>query len=485
MEHPFARKGRQTVAAALAWPRVAAATLRGKGRRGDGGTDVAEGSGGGGSGSGDGSSGPLARILTHIGWIFGGKGYGAVLSIFYLAFLTRTLGPTQYGAFALILSATVTLQALLNFNVWQVLVKYGQEHLHAGDGSALARLVRLCTAIDLASAAAGIAAAAAILHVGRDRLGLPADLAGPAFGYVVLFMLSIRNVPRGVLRLHSEFRLAFLAEAVVPTVKTLVPVVAVMTRPSIETFLWTWAGAEMASTLVFWWMAGSLTRRVHGRASAPRWWRAWHENEGLPSLLLAGNLGTMANTVLQQVPVLLIGSFASTQEAGIYRLAHQLAQSVTVLAGFIGLASYTEMAGVYAREKLGGVGTLFVRMTLLTIGLLLILMPTIALLGRPMLLLIAGPTFEGAYSFLLVLGLAACLQLAAVNCEPLLLAVGRARLIVAIRLAGVTTLVAAVAVLIPAFGAPGAAWAKVVAETVCLLLLFGAGLLILRRAPAS
>jgi O-antigen/teichoic acid export membrane protein len=429
----------------------------------------------------DGEVRPFARILTHLGWILGGKGYGAVLSLFYLAIVTRVLGPAAYGSFALVLSAALVLQAVLNFNVWQVLVKYGQEHIHSGDRPALARLIRFCTAVDLAMALAAIAVAGLILYFGRGLLGMPDELAWTAFAYTVVFMLSIRNVPRGVLRLHSQFSLTFLAEAVVPTLKTLGAVAVLLTRPSLELFLLLWAGSEMVSTLVFWWLTVRSVRQAHGRPSGRGWMRAWSENDGLPSLLLASNFGSMTYTITQQLPVLLVGSFAGAAEAGIYRLAHQLAQTITIMAGFIGLASYTEMTNVYVKQGLRGVAALFVRLTLITLGLFLVLALAIVLFGKPLLMLMSGPAFLGAYPFLLVLGLAACLQMATANCEPMLLAAGRSRQVIVIRLAGAAVLTGAMWFMLPAMGAIGAAWAKVLAEAISLLLLFGASFLILRE----
>lgn len=286
----------------------------------------------------------------------------------------------------------------------------------------------------------------------------------------------------GILRLHSEFSQTFLAEAVVPTLKTLGAVVAFFTHPSLEIFLIVWAGSEMASTLVFWWLANRSCRRAYGRPDGRHWWRVWRENKGLPELMVASNFGTMAYTVAQQLPVLLVGSFAGATEAGIYRLAHQLTQSITIMAGFIGLASYTEMTNIYVKQGLRGVASLYVRLTLIALGLFLLLAPAIVLLGKPLLLLMSGPAFLGAYPFLLVLGLAACLQMATVSCEPMLMAAGRSRLIIGIRLAGTATLIAAIYLMLPTMGAIGAAWSKVLAETVTLLLLFGASFLILRES---
>ena len=51
----------------------------------------------------------IKRIIANTGWLLGGKGFGGILSLFYLAILTRTLGVAGFGQFALI---TGTAQAI-------------------------------------------------------------------------------------------------------------------------------------------------------------------------------------------------------------------------------------------------------------------------------------------------------------------------------------------------------------------------------------
>lgn len=428
---------------------------------------------------------PFSRILRHLSWILSGKGYGAILSLLYLAIATRALGPAAYGEFALILSSTLILQAVLNFNIWQVLVKYGNEHIHSGDHAALIRVIRFCTVVDLAMAIAGVAVAGLLIWFGQTLLGLSDDRAWWVFAYAAIFLLSIRNVPRGILRLQSKFAQSFMAESVVPTIKTVGAVATLVSGPSLEMFLLIWAGAEMVSTLLFWWMSWRATRDAYGRPHAGRWQQAWRENDGLPALMVASNFGNAAYAIAQQLPVLLVGSFVGATEAGLYRLAHQLTQSITILAGFIGLASYTEMTNLYAREGLRALTGLYLRLTLIALGMFVVLGPAIILLGKPLLLLMSGPQFLGAYPFLLILGLAACLQIVTVSCEPMLMAAGRSRAIIVIRLVGTVTLIGAMYATLPTFGAIGAAWAKVAAEVVILCLFFGTSTVLLRESRKS
>jgi O-antigen/teichoic acid export membrane protein len=419
--------------------------------------------------------------LQHLGWILSGKGYGAVLSLIYLSIITHSLGPAGYGAFALVLGTVAMLQLVLSFNIWQVLIKYGHEHINAQNDLGLFRLIRFCTVIDIVTAAMGTVAVGLILWLGRARLGIADELAWIAFAYAAMMMFSVRNVPRGILRLQHQFRLAALAEAVVPTVKLTGSLLALLVEPTLGMFLLVWSVGELLSTVVFWGLAARQLRRSYDAPVVGAWRRAWRENEGLPAMLLASNVGESAYAVGHQLPTLLVGSFAGVAEAGLYRLAHQLTQTISLLGGLINLASFTEMAHVFAKEGLGKTMSLFIKLTLVALGIVAVIAPVIIFLGKPILLLMSGPQFIGAYPFLLVLGLSACLQIISVSCEPLLLSVGRPRTLITIRLIGTAVLLIAMYAMLEYMGAIGAAWARVAADIVTLCLMFGASIYVLRK----
>jgi O-antigen/teichoic acid export membrane protein len=143
------------------------------------------------------------------------------------------------------------------------------------------------------------------------------------------------------------------------------------------------------------------------------------------------------------------------------------------------------MTHVYARKGLSELMPLFLKLTRIALLMFAILLPTLFLLGKPLLLIVSGSQFLGAYPFLLVLAVAACLQVISVSCEPMLLTAGRSRAIVAIRVAGASILIAALYFSLMRFGAMGAAGARAAAELATLCMLFGASYLVLRETRAS
>lgn len=411
---------------------------------------------------------PLARVREHITWIAIGKGCGGLLSLVYLGILTRALGPKQFGTFSLILSAVLAIKILPSCNVWQIIVKYGHQHIRAADFDALGRLIRLCTLLDLASAFASIAICGLVLIFGRFALALDDSLALTAGVYAVGVLLSLRNVPRGILRLTNSFSLIFVGDGVPSIIKFVGALGALAIGTSITIFLLIWAFSEIAGTIVMWWCAHRVCRLHFGVLSSRHWRQAWAENVGLPSLAMATNIGELAYGVAQQLPILLVGSYAGPTGAGIFRLANQLAAALAQISGFISLAGYTEMANAYATSGIRELKTLFYRLSYISAGIGSTILVAIVVLGNPTILFMSGSAFLGAYPFLLLLGFAAAVQVIGTNCEPMLMAAGRSRTLIALRLASAAGLAGLLFAFLPTMGAIGAAWARVVTE--CLSL---------------
>src|SRR3546814_6664080 len=104
--------------------------------------------------------------------LVGGMCLVSVLSCVYLAIITRTLRPAGFAHFALILSTAQLISIIVSFESWQVIVKFGQEHVQNSDTERFGRLFGFCIAIDLCAAIVGCLIAA-----------LATFLLGPYFGW--------------------------------------------------------------------------------------------------------------------------------------------------------------------------------------------------------------------------------------------------------------------------------------------------------------
>ncbi|MGK2909813.1 MAG: lipopolysaccharide biosynthesis protein [Sphingobium sp.] len=428
------------------------------------------------------SDAAFSRILANTAWLLGGKGVGALLSLIYLAIVTRTLGVADFGRFALVLSTAQAINTLVTFDSWQIVVRFGQKHLTSGDTSALNRLLRFCIAIDIGSAIIGCLVAAVVTLLLGPYLGWSRDLGWQALLFCAAMLIGIRSTPTGLLRLFDRFDTGSIADTMVPVGRMIGAAIVLATGPSIMAFLIAWAAAELACAATFWILALRVGKGRIGAWNEGRSLDARAENPGLVGFLTATNLSTTLSSVGKQAAVLIIGLFVGPAGAGLYRLANQLSSALTKMTGMFSRTLFAELARANASDSVDQVRALFVRMNRLALLTGATIVVLILLVGKPLLNLVAGHAFLGAYPLLLLLGIAASIDLVGVSFSPLLMATGRAGK--ALRITFITTIVllALLTVLLPRFGTVGAAYAALCASVTGFLLMGWASRRALRTA---
>ena len=424
-------------------------------------------------GSKSGSSGTregFARILANTGWLLGGKGVGAVLSLGYLAIVTRTLGVADFGRFALILSAATIIKTLVSFESWQIVVHYGQKHLTA-NGDALNRVLRFCILIDIASAAAGGVIAATVLLAFGPMMDLSPAMAWQSWLFCMVMLVTIRSSPTGILRLFDRFDLAAAAETMIPVGRMIGAAAAWALMPNITGYLIAWAAAELMCAAAYWTFALRVGGERLGSWRAGRAFDAKDENPGIVTFLTATNLQITLGSMGQQMAVLVVGLFVGPSGAGLYRLANQLAQSLTKISSLLSRSIFVELTRTHSSHGADALRDLFRRTSRLALIAGVAIIVLILTIGHPLLGLIAGKEFLPAYPLLLLLGIAACVDLVGVSYRPLLMATDRAALSLRITLAATILLLGLQAALLPIYGTVGAASANIAAAVASFVLM--------------
>jgi O-antigen/teichoic acid export membrane protein len=116
--------------------------------------------------------GRLRNILGNLGWLLGGKGFGAVCSLIYLSILARSLGLRDFGHFSLIFGAAQAVVAIAGFQTWQSVIRFGSKHLKAGKAREFRRLALFCSLLDALGAPTGCLLAAIIFYGFAGALNL-------------------------------------------------------------------------------------------------------------------------------------------------------------------------------------------------------------------------------------------------------------------------------------------------------------------------
>lgn len=415
----------------------------------------------------------IKRIIANTGWLLGGKGFGGVLSLFYLAILTRTLGVEGFGQFALITATAQAIALIVTFQTWQVVIRFGARYLKGAENrQKFGRLVGLCTLLDLAGALAGCLLAFVAVRWLAPLFGWDQELAQNALFFALAMLLSIKSTPTGILRVENRFDLAAYAEAIIPVVRLTGTLIVWFHQPTILNFLIVWAVSEMIHAIGYWLLAAWQSRDILSFRNLPKAKQAVAENQGIGEFLLVTNLGSTFAGLSRNISLLIIGYFVGPSAAGLYRLASQLSVAMTKISTLLSRAIFAEVNLIRAQQGTEAMAILFrqaSRMLFITGGAVILI---VVVIGKPALFYMSGPEFLPAYPFLILLAAAASIDLAGAIYEPTLLSGSGARTALILQACIAALFLMLLFLGLHFFGAIGAAGAMVAAAIV-RLLLFG------------
>jgi O-antigen/teichoic acid export membrane protein len=417
--------------------------------------------------------GPIGRAIHNAGWLLGGKGVGGLFSLIYLSLAARALGVENFGIFAVILSYGQAVTNIVQFQSWQTVIRYGAGHLAALRSGHLRRLLLFTALLDLAAGLLGAVLAVGGAAVVGHYLHWPPDEQRMAALFGISLVFGLRGTPTGVLRLFDRFDLAAYSETVLPAMRLIGATVAWLASPSVPGFLIAWGVAELVTSAAMWAVAWrELKPLAHDAALTRLLPDVFEENPGLWRFAWTTNLTSSIGLVWQQVPVLAVSWIGGAGTAGGYRIASQLASALNKPALSLARSIYPEFAKLTVSEP-GRLRHVIKRASLIAGGTGLAIVLLVAVAGPWLLHLIGGGNYAFAYPFLLLLTIAAGIDLCGFGLEPAMVALGHPERILVARLAVALVYGVILFTLLVTIGPIGAAAATVCSSLLMLCVLIG------------
>ena len=368
----------------------------------------------------------MKRLFSNMGWLLGGRGFNAVLSLVYLALATRALGTVGFGHFALIVALGQAITGLANFQTWQFIVRWGAN----GDGGSVdpdkaREATGFAIALDMVSVVLGLALAGAVIISAPYWLEVPREMLWLTFGYCAISLAAIRTTPTGILRLHFQYARAAGAEAVQPLIRAIGSVIAFFVMPTVTGFIIAYAAAEIAVAIALWLVAVRVQpvswSAVSLKALPSHTKDAWR-------FVVSTNLSGSLSIAGKQVMILLVGTFGGAALAGGFRVASQLGQALVSLAQTVSKAILPEL--VHSRKNALEIAR---RMANIAAVGGVIAVVTALVFGRMGLQLIAGEGFGVFYWAMVILAIAGAVELVGASLESLLVSSGKAHVAFIVR----------------------------------------------------
>ncbi len=395
-------------------------------------------------------------------WLAGSTGFSAIASLIYVGLAARCLGPTRFGSFAMIMTYGELLATLCQFQSWKAVIGFGATHHQTNnDDGRLARLFGYAASLDLGSAVLGsILGVLGVLLFGPWLHWTDAEQHAAAW-FAAALLITSGTAPSGILRLAGRFDVQVYTETLAQITRLIGCAAGWAIAAGVSWFLWVWAVAALLLFVSQW---GAVMALGHRFALGPRSLRrTMTENPGLLSFMLKTNVSSSLNLFYLQVGTLVVGARVGAAEAGGFRLAHRFSLAMMKPVEIAAKALFPELARLVAAGEHGATRRVLIRVSSISSVFASLVIVVAAVWGRGILDLVAGRAFGFAHQFLLLLCVAAAINVAGFALEPYLNAHRRAGSVLRANVLGVLVYGAVLAALFPRLGANSAAFASIAA----------------------
>ena len=321
---------------------------------------------------------------------------------------------------------------------------------------------------------------ATLLFVGHGMLGIDDAYLGAALLYAITGVLNAAKTHNiAVLRLADRMSLSAAAQLVRSLILFSMLLAVWLTGGGLLDIVWAYvASAAAGAGTLFVVTAASASRaglsgflRSRRFRVAPDVWR-YH----------AGTFGMNAlNAVTSNLDILLVAQLASVADAGIYRAGRRIVQFCRVPLWSIGTNVQPEFSRLWFSGQGIELWRAVRRFTLVLLAIGTAGFGLLALLREPVVRVLLGAEFAGAAPVMLILIPGALLDATAVY-ERLPIAIGRLGPIMVSMAVGLAVCVFLAVLLMPLYGAEGAAWSRTAYSVVYVGVLAPFVISILRRS---
>ena len=407
-------------------------------------------------------------LLKNSGYLAVSRAVAAVCSLATLAFAGRGLGVMLFGTLILITSYARAASGIAKFQSWQLVVRYGGQGLAAGDPETFKTSTGFALALDVLSGIAGMIVAVLVLPLIARWIGIGGQYLWLAMLYCTLLPTMGAATPNWVLRALDRFDLISWAGTVTPIARALLAGAAFAAGAPLATFVAIWFVTDLGGDLYTWFLSWrELKRRDLLRGIRPTLTPSGLE--GAWRFAIHINLSVGVATVWGPVARLVVGGLLGPAGAALFRVASSLADSAQKPADLLAKAFYPEIVRMDLSSKKPW--KLMLRGTALAGGIAVLAIALLVVGGKPLMSLLFGKAFLGAYEPLLVLMLVPLLGVLSFPLTPMLYALGRSAGPLKAKLLGSAIFFGSIAPLAWRWGVVGAAVAFVLGQAVNVLTM--------------
>jgi O-antigen/teichoic acid export membrane protein len=400
----------------------------------------------------------LRSLLRNTSYLGMSRIVAAVCGIATIALAGRGLGLLLLGTLILITSYTKAVSGLAKFQSWQVIVRYGGHGVAHGDPEHFKIATGFAVTLDLVSGIAGMLMAVALLPFISDWIGIQPQYLWLGMFYCTLLPTMGAATPSGVLRVLDRFDLIGWSDTLTPITRAILAAIAFFASAPFAAYVAIWYVTTLAGDLFTWFLAWRELRRT-GHLQGIRPTLKPTELPGAWRFAIDVNIAASVQAIWGPTGRLVVGGLLGPAGAALFRVASTLADAAQKPADLLGRAFYPEIVRMDLSTKKPW--KLMLRVMVLASGVAILAIGSLLLGGKPLMGIVFGKAFLGAYTPLVILMLVPFLGIFSFPLGPMLYALGRSDAPIKAKLIGSAIFFGTIAPLSWRFGVAGAAVALV------------------------
>jgi O-antigen/teichoic acid export membrane protein len=364
----------------------------------------------------------LRSLLKNSSYLAVSKAVGAVFGLATLAFAARGLGLVLFGTLILISSYAKAVSGIAKFQSWQLIVRYGGHGIAHGDPDHFKVATGFAFSLDLISGIGGMLVGAALLPFIGHWFGLSNQYLWLALFFCTSLPTMASATPTGVLRVLDRFDLISWGGTAGPISRAILAGIAYFAGASFPIFVAVWWVTEIFDDLLLWFLAWRELRRT-GHLEGIRPTLRPTALRGAWRFAIEVNLTSSIDAVWGPIGRLVVGGLLGPAGAGLFRLASELADGAQKPGDLLARAFYPEVVRMDLSSKKPW--KLMLRASVLIGGVALVAILVLFLGGKPLISLLFGEKFLGAYAPLMILMAVPFIGIFSFALLPMLYALGQ------------------------------------------------------------
>jgi len=407
-------------------------------------------------------------LLKNSSYLAASRVVAAIAGLATVSLAAHALGLMLFGALILITSYAKAVSGIAKFQSWQLIVRYGARAIH-GEVDDFKTSTGFAFSLDAVSGIAAMLVAVAILPFVAGWVGITPDQLWLAMLYCTLLPTMGAATPTGILRALDRFDQISWQGTVTPTSRLVLIAVAFVTDAPFAAYVAAWYVTDLGGDLYMWFLAWRELRR-RGLMEGIR---PTLKPESLPGawrFAIHVNLNASVQAAWGPIARVVVGGLLGPAGAALFRAASSLSDAAAKPADLLAKAFYPEVVRMDLSTKKPW--NLMLRGTALASIVAILAIVVLLIGGQPLIGLMFGKAFLGAYDALVILMLVPFLSVFSFPLPPMLYALDRPDAPVTARLIGTVTFFVLIAPLSWRFGISGAAIAFVIgtAATVGIMM---------------